>query len=374
MDAKDIQVQAVETRRDLLDFIKFAQHVYKDDPHWVAPLVAERKALLGSGNPFWKHSDRILFLAKRGKRIVGRIEAAVDRNYIEFQRETCGFFGFFECFPDYRIAQRLLDTVHGWLKAKGVSVMRGPFNPSTNDECGFLLEGFDSDPYVMMTYTKKYYLDYMERYGLKKAKDLFAYTMPVNPEPPEKLIRGTEIAKKKNPDVVIRHINMKEYASEVKKVHTVYNASWTKNWGFVPWTGDEFNYLAKQLKPLAEPELVWFAEVDEKPIGFLMALPDYNQVLKKLAGRMGPIEIIKFLLNRKKIRNLRLMAMGVLPQYRRRGIDALLYLESLRVAYRKGYKYCEVSWILEENVLTQRATEMMGGKLYKKYRIYEIDI
>ncbi len=374
MDAKDIQIQAVETKKDLIDFIKFPQIVYKDNPYWVAPLVAERKALLSDKNPFWQHSEKILFLAKKGNNIIGRIEAAVDHNYIKFQREECGFFGFFECLPDYEVAQRLLDTVRGWLKAKGMKIMRGPFNPSTNDECGLLLEGFDSSPFIMMMYTHKYYLEFMQRYGLTKAKDLFAYIMSVAGEASGKLVRVAEIVRKKFPEVVIRSIDLSNYYKEVEKVKVVYNASWTKNWGFVPWTSDEFDALAKQLKPLVVPELVFFAQIDGKPIGFLLALPDYNQVLKKLNGRMGPIEIVKFLLYRKKITNIRLLAMGVFPEYRKRGIDALLYLEGLKAAQKKGYKQSELSWILEDNVLIQRASEMMGGRVYKKYRIYEMKI
>lgn len=374
MDATNIQIQTVETRKDLLDFIKFDWLVYKDDPYWVPPLVSERRTLLTQKNPFWKHSEQILFLAKSRGRVVGKIEVAVDYNYIKFQQEQCGFFGFFECLPDYEVAQRLLDTARGWLKAKGMKIMRGPFNPSTNDECGFLLEGFDSSPFIMMTHTQKYYLDFMQRYGLTKAKDLFAYLLPVPDNPPEKLARLAEITRRKYPEVVIRPPDLKNFYEDVQKVKIVYNNSWTKNWGFVPWTTEEFDVLAKQLKPLLVPEIALFAEVNGQPVGFLITLPDYNQVLKKLNGRMGPIQIVKFLLYRNKITRIRLMAMGVCPEYRRRGIDALLVLESLKGAQVKGYKECECSWILEDNVLIQRLAEMMGGKIHKKYRIYEMKI
>jgi GNAT superfamily N-acetyltransferase len=374
MDARNIQIQAVETTKDLLDFIKFDRMIYKNDPYWVAPLVAERKALLTRKNPFWQHSERILFLAKKGRNIVGKIEVAVDRNYIKFQEEECGFFGFFECLPDYEIAQRLLDTARGWLKAKGMKIMRGPFNPSTNDECGFLLEGFNSPPSIMMPHTHKYYLGFMEKYGLTKAKDLFAYLAPVQVKTPEKLARLAEITRRKHPEVVIRPPDIKNFYEDVQKVKIVYNASWTKNWGFVPWTSEEFDVLAKQLKPLLVPEITYFAEIDDKPVGFLVALPDYNQVLKRLNGRMGPVEIVKFLIYRNKINRIRLMAMGICPEYRKRGIDALLVLESLKGAQVKGYKECECSWILEDNLLIQRLAEMMGGKIHKKYRIYEIKL
>lgn len=374
MDAGHIHIQAVEKAKDLLDFIKFDRLVYKDDPYWISPLVAERKALLTRKNPFWEHSRKVLFLAKRGRKVVGKIEAAVDDNYIKFHQEECGFFGFFECLPDYEVAQRLLDTARGWLKGQGMEIMRGPFNPSTNDECGFLLEGFDSPPFIMMTHTRKYYLDFMERYGLRKAKDLFAYLAPVPANPPEKLARLAEIARQKYPEVLIRPPDVKNFYEDVRKVKIVYNSSWTKNWGFVPWTTAEFAVLAKQLKPLLVPEIASFAEVDGKPVGFLISLPDYNQVLKKLNGRMGPLEIIKFLLYKNKITRMRLMAMGVCPEYRKRGIDALLTMESLKGAQLKGYKECECSWILEDNVLIQRLAEMMGGKIHKKYRIYETKI
>jgi hypothetical protein len=369
-----MEIVSVEDKKLLNEFIKLPWQIYGNDPNWVPPLIKEIEFLFSEKNPFWQHSEKKLFLIWEGNRPLGRIAGIIDHNHINIHQENCGFFGFFESINDYAVAEKLLNVVREYLKEKKMEVMRGPMNPSTNDECGFLIEGFDSAPTVMMTYNPEYYLEFMERYGLRKAKDFYAYLAPVTGEQITRLSRVSELVKKREPNLVVRPINLKKFAEELGKIKQIYNSAWSKNWGFVPMTDGEIESMAERLKPLVVPEILQIAEFDGKPAGFLMAVPDYNQVMKRINGKLNLSGIVKFLWYKNKIDALRLITLGVCPEYRKKGIDGLLYLESLKGAMKKGYKFCEFSWVLEENILTQRAAEFMGGKLYKKYRIYEIKI
>jgi GNAT superfamily N-acetyltransferase len=274
--------------------------------------------------------------------------------------------------PDPEVADGLLQAASNWLKARDMDIMRGPMNPSTNDECGFLLEGFDSPPMIMMTYTPAYYLDYMERSGLTKAKDLLAYISVIaDVSAGDRLERLATAVREKMPNLVVRPANMKKFRAELDAVKEIYNSAWSRNWGFVPMTDKEIESMAKRLKPLIVPELLLMAEVDGMPAGFYMAVPDYNQVLSRINGRLGPLGIMKFLWYSRTISDIRVLTMGVKEEYRKRGIEALLYLQSFKAAKRKGYQRAEMSWILEDNTLMKKGCEFMGGKVYKKYRIYE---
>jgi GNAT superfamily N-acetyltransferase len=244
-------------------------------------------------------------------------------------------------------------------------------NPSTNDESGFLCEGFDTPPRIMMPHTPPYYLTLAEQCGLVKAKELYAYDMDVSSGPVERLARLSAIAYKKNPGLTVRKLDLKYFKNEIDRAIAVYNAAWEKNWGFVPWTDKEFHTIAGRLKSLLLLDTTLLAEMNGKPVGMLIAVPDYNMVMKRMNGRLFPLGIIKFLYYKKKIDALRLMIMGVVKEHRQRGIEGVMYYESLKNAMQLGFKKCEFSWILDDNVMTQRAAEMMGGKLYKKYRIYE---
>jgi len=367
-----MEIIPVENKKELNEFIEFPWQIYRNDHHWVPPLISEVKFIFSEKNPFWEHSERKLFLVREGARLLGRIAAIIDYNHINLHQENCGFFGFYESVNDYSVAEKLFNAVRDYLKQKNMNLMRGPINPSTNDECGFLFEGFDSPPAIMMTYNPSYYLELAEKYGFRKAKDFYAYLAPITGEQIERLSRVGELVKKREPNLVVRPINLKKFPEELSKIKEIYNSAWSENWGFVPMTDEEIESMAKRLKPLVLPDILQIGEYDGKPAGFLMAVPDYNQVLKKINGQLNLPGIVKFLWYKNKIDTLRLMTMGVCPEYRKKGVDALLYLESLKGAMKKGFKFCEYSWILEENTLTQRAAEMMGGKLYKKYRIYEI--
>ncbi|MGB2805112.1 MAG: N-acetyltransferase [Candidatus Zixiibacteriota bacterium] len=375
MQSKELNVRRFEAKSNLMDFIKLPWQIYKDDPHWVAPLLVERKAFLDKEkNPFFKHAEVVFYLAQRDGKTVGRIAGIVNQNHIEYHKEKAGFFGFFECVKDFEVAKALLDKVREWLKSKGMEIMRGPANFSSNEEWGFLLEGFDSRPVIMMTYNPPYYLDFVARYGMIKAKDLYAYFMDETSPPPDRLVRMADNIRKRQ-NVKIRNINMKEFQKEIKLIKQIYNSAWSKNWGFVPMTDEEFDHLAKNLKQIVDPHMIFIAEVDGRPAGFSLALPDFNQVLARLNGRLFPFGILKLLWHskiRNKIDGVRVITMGVTPEFQKRGIDTVFYVQSYNVGVKRGYTWAEMSWVLEDNTLMNRVLKLLGAKLYKKYRIFEI--
>jgi GNAT superfamily N-acetyltransferase len=339
----------------------------------VPPLISDVEEMLSENkNPFWMHAKKQLFLAcDDSDNVIGRIAAIIDYNYITFQDDKCGFFGFFECYDDAEAAGSLLSTAKNWLKEQNIYKMIGPMNPSTNNECGFLSEGFDIPPSFMMTYTPRYYLRLVEQHGLKKVKELYAYDMEVRKDVRIGRFKGViAVVKKKLPSLEIRTMQESSFEEDLKAVKSIYNRAWEKNWGFVPWSDEEFTDIASKLKILIIPQLVIIAEVAGSPVGILISLPDYNYVLKKLNGRLFPFGIFKFLYYRKKIDNLRLMIMGVIKEYRHKGIEAVMYEKGLKNALKLGFKNCELSWVLEDNIMTRRSAEMMKGRIYKKYAIY----
>ena len=370
----DIVVREVTTPKMLKDFIKLPWKVYKDDPFWVPPLISEVKKKLDTKiHPFFKHSQVTLFLAYYRDNPVGRIAAIIDFNHNNFHRDKVGFFGLFECMEHYSITENLLNTARQWLENRGIKIIRGPMNLSMNDECGFLLEGFDSPPVIMMSYNPEYYLLFMEKYGMVKAKDLYAYLNEGIIKTPERIEKIAERARKKD-GVTIRSLNMKKIYEEVNIIKQIYNAAWERNWGFVPMTDEEMDYMAANLKRIAVPELVLFAEIEEKPVGVSVTVPNYNEVLKHLNGHLGPLGLVNLLYYRKKIKGLRSLIMGMLKDYRLTGIPILLFLETAKAGKKQGFQWCETSWNLEDNHLINKFDETIGGRLYKKYRIYEMEV
>ncbi|MFW6134014.1 MAG: N-acetyltransferase [Elusimicrobiota bacterium] len=369
-----VKVKQVKSKKEFKQFINLPEKIYKDDKNWVPKLDMEIKHLLGDKNPFFEHAWKKLFLAYHDGKTVGRIAAIIDYNYVDFQEEKTGFFGFFDCIKDKKIAGDLFKTCEQELFKKGMKKVIGPMNPSSNDECGILVKGFDSSPRIMMTYNKKYYIDLLESNGYHKAKDLLAFNMQVQQGPLNRLEKIVDRIKKKSPDMYSRSANLKKFDLEVKNVREVYNQAWEKNWGFVPWTENEIKDLAKQLKPLVIPELLQIGFCGEEPIGFSLALPDYNQAVKKVGRKLLPFGWLKFLYYKNKIKDLRLLAMGVKKQYQNKGIGPIMYYNSLVEAMKKGYRECEYSWILEDNIETIKIGKMMGGEIYKTYRIYEKEL
>jgi GNAT superfamily N-acetyltransferase len=365
-----LELREVRNRNNLKSFLRLPWKIYKGDPHWVPPLLRELTFTFSPRNPFLNHAEIVPFIALSDEEVVGRIAAIIDRNYIEYWGQGAGFFGFFESIQDQHIACILVDGAKQFLKQRGMDEILGPVNPSTNDECGLLVEGFDFDPYLMMPYNPSHYPALLEGCGLEKAKDLFANFMPEDGFVGDRIQRIVDRVRTHTPGITIRPLNMAHLMEEVQRIKDIYVEAWGGNWGFVPPTDDEMALLVKRLKPIAVPDLVLFADIDGESVGFALALPNYNRVFKRLNGRLGPIGLLKFLYYGRKIDEARLLLLGVKTAYQKRGIETLLYLEIFRQAHQRGYVRGELSWVLEDNHLIQRGIEAVGGKKYKTYRIY----
>jgi len=364
-------VLPVSDPRGTREFLDFPYRLYRRDPHWVPPLrIAQKELFDFKKHPFHQHARVQCFLARRNGQIAGRIAAILDPNYNRFHSEDAGFFGFFESVEDQDVAGALLDAARDWLRKHGASVVRGPVNPSTNYECGMLVEGFDSDPCVMMPYNPRYYPQLLAAAGLRKARDLYAYYLAVDRMEPKKVNRVAALATAED-RVSIRHIRMDAFQQDVELVWEVYNAAWSRNWGFVPMTREEFLFMAKDMKSILVPDLVLLAEVQGRVVGFALGLPDINQALKPAQGRLFPLGLLKILYHKRSIRTARILVLGVLEEYRTAGVAAAFYAEFLRRFCRLKYSGAELSWVLEDNVLMHRSITAFGGKRYKTYRIYE---
>lgn len=371
----DVAVTPVRTRADRDAFILFPYAHYRDDPNWVPPLVMERRDFLDPRkNPFFEFGKVELFLARRGGAVVGRIAAVNDARYNDFHGVRHGWFGLFESVDDPTVARGLFDAAAGWLRASGLTAMLGPASFSSNGEFGALLEGFDASPVVLMSYNPRYYPALYEAAGFAKAKDLYAYELASDVPPPEKVARIADKIRQRD-GVVVRPVRMDDFANEVRRIKDIYNAAWEKNWGFVPMTEREFDHMAREMKSLVVADLLLIAEVGGEPVAFSMTLPDANIALKAAGGRLTrfglPIGLAKLVLAARRIKRLRLVTLGIKEGFRRRGLDAILYLDTLRTARRLGYTGGEISWTLEDNHLVNRAIESMGGRRYKTYRVYE---
>ena len=356
------------------EFIMFPwkSMIYQNNPHWVPPLISEDKKLFNPAvYPFHKNAEVTLFLLYQNNKPVARVAAIINHNHNKFHSEKTGFFGFFESINSPEAAQYILDAASQFCKEKGMERIRGPMNFSTNDICGFLLDGFDSSPSIMMPYNPPYYINLMEKSGFAKAKDLYAYF--AGPDIKKQIPRMERLARRvmNSGNVVIRNLNFKNIVSDIKVIKHIYNNAWSKNWGFVPMTDEEFDYMASDMKKIVDPELALIAEIDGQPAGFSLALPDYNRVIKKCNGRIFPFGFLHFLFGKSNIDTVRLLTMGVVHQYRQKGLDVVFYLESIKRTFSKGYQGGELSWILEDNIMMNRILESIGAKVYKKYRIYE---
>jgi GNAT superfamily N-acetyltransferase len=372
-----IQLRPVRTSRDKRLFIDLPYKLYRGNPHWIAPLrIAQKDILNTNRHPFYKTSDVEMFLAERDGRVVGRIMAILNHAHNEFHNERVGFFGFFEVENDSEVSAALLDAARNWVRQRGAEVIRGPVNPSTNYECGMLVEGFDLDPMVMMTYNPPYYAKLLEAYGMKKAMDLYAYDIAeVYFIHSNKLQRVAERLRQKS-HITVRCVNMKDFKNEVAKIRQIYNDAWSRNWGFIPVSEAEFEHLAKDMKQIVDPRVVMIAEqqADDglRPIGFFLAVPDINCALKRLNGRLLPFGLLKLLWYSRKISSIRIITMGVVRELQPAGIGAVFLDEIYRRAPAAGFITGEMSWVLEDNVMMNRSAELIGGRRSKTYRIYEM--
>ena len=355
-------------------FLRVSYHIYQDDPHWVAPLLTDLKKVFADANPLFEHAEMQLWVAAQNGRDVGRIAGIVDRNFNTYQKDNAAFFGFFECINDRAVAHALMEAVINWARGKGLKKVLGPLNPTTNEESGLLVNGFDSSPVFMMTYNPPYYADLIAGEGFTKAKDLLAYFFDLANTPMGRFERIAAKFKKREPDIAIVPIRRRNLAKTLEKVKAVYNEAWQKNWGFVPMTDAEIHFMADRLKPLLTDGLAYVAETPQEPVGFLLAMPDFNQAFKPLRGRLLTPKLLGFLpyvLGWKVPNVCRAITLGVKARYRGRGIEAAMLAEGLRTGFRLGFRSVEASWILEDNTAMQRVIELFGGKPYKTYRIYE---
>lgn len=380
-----LEVRPVQSRADKKAFVELPWKIYRRDPNWVPPLLSMAYEVLDTDrHPFYEFASLALFTAWRGDRIVGRIGAIDNPRHNETHQDKVGFFGFFEAENDPEAVWALFDAASSWLRERGKDAIRGPANPSVNDEYGLLVEGFDSPPVIMMPYNPPYYVELIEGYGFEKAMDLWAWYVPTEifggpkaDKLPDKLVRVAGAVRKRY-GYRARAVNMGDWENELAKIKAVYRKAWEKNWGAVALTDHEFAHIADGLKQMADPDLVFIVEDREGNVaGISVSLPDLNQALLKAYPRPGVpefITLLKLLWHwkvRRCVDGLRVMLLGVLEPYRGRGVDALLIYETALAGLKKGYRWGEMSWILETNDMMNRGIELMQAHVYKTYRIYE---
>lgn len=366
-----IRVDPVRTKADRRAFIDLPFRLYRDDPLWVPPLKSDVAELLDPRrHPFYEHGRIELFLARAPDgRVVGRIAAVQNDLHVKLHAEPVGFFGFFECERDPEAAAALFDAAAGWLRDRGLAVMRGPASPSLNEEAGLLVQGFDRPPVLMMPYNPPWYADLLEGAGFRKAKDLLAYWRG-HAEVPERLARVAETVGRRH-KVTVRPMDKGRFWQDVERVREIYNAAWEANWGFLPMTPAEFTHMAKKMKPVVDPDLIVFAEVDGKLAGFALGIPDLNRALKHAKGSLWPFGWLQILRHSRGIDTFRVLTLGILEPYRRTGAAEMMILYLLRTGPPKGITKGEFSWILEDNASMRAALEKLGVDLYKVYRMYD---
>jgi GNAT superfamily N-acetyltransferase len=375
--ATSVRVRPVRSAADRRRFIDLPYRLYRGHDFWVAPLrMDQQKALDPKKNPFFEHGRAELFLAENeSAEVVGRIAAIVNGMHLQKYDDATGFFGFFECTEDYAVAEALLDAVASWMRSVGLNSLRGPVNPSMNDTSGLLVDGFDRPPSILMPYNPPYYVNYLERYGFHRAMTMwafYAHTAYVNRD---KLRRGADIVMQRNPGVTLRSLDMSRFMEEAKIAMRIYNAAWSNNWGHVPMTEREFEHLAKDLKQVIEPELVFILELDGEPVAFSVSIPNLNRALKHIPnGRLLPVGLPKLLAYSKLggVYELRMPLMGVLPQYHGRSFDTPLVAATLEKGIEKGYDACEASWVLDSNTRLMNTLNHFGAARDKQYAMLEM--
>lgn len=375
-----VSIRPVRTRRELKRFVKVPFRLHRDHPQWVAPLIFERMQFLDRDkNPWFEHGEAELFVAERDGEPVGRISAHLDTRWDEFQGGSDAMFGFFESAEDPEIAAALLGAATEWARGKGRGRILGPMDFTTNDEIGVLIEGYERPPLILEPWHPPHYAEQIEAGGFAKAMDVLMWELQLGDlKEGEKFDPSIHAAAERGlreEGIVIRNMRKREMAAEVRRFMDVYNEAWGDNWGFVPITDAEVEFQAKNLKQVLDEDWAYMAEKDGEVIGAALTLPDVNQALAKLNGRLLPFGWLRFLLARRKIDQLRVLALGVKHEYRHSGVAAGLYLRHLETAQRPGtIEGGEMGWILETNGPMNRAMEGMGGEVVKRYRIYEKEL
>jgi len=375
-----LSIQSVRSRRDLRRFVQFPWQVYREDPHWVPPLISEQLEYLDpSRGPFYEHAAVNLFLACQGQKVVGTIAAFIDRRLVEQSGECVGGFGFFEVPEEYEIAKLLLATACEWLRSQNAMLVRGPTNFTLNERPGVLLSGADCPPVMLEAHTPPYYKEFLERFGMEKDHDLYAwraYRSQIGEElgniPPD-LTRVAEVARRVA-RVEIRTVRLEEWDQEIISANRLFNATLSHLPDHVPMSEAEFRRLAGQIRPFLDPDLALFAETDGKIVAFCVAVPDINRVLIHLNGRLFPFGWLKLKRLISRIDGVTFKLMGVLEEYRHRGIDALLYMEAVKAIYQKGYQWIDGSITSEYNPMVNLIAQRLGAERYKHYRLFQMKL
>lgn len=370
-----IEIIPVISRKDRNAFIDVPWLIYQNDPFWVPPLRLDMKAWFSIKHPFYEYGEIQFFIAKQHGKTVGRIAAVNNPLYNEHQTaEPTGFFGFFECIDNQAVANALFDKARYWLKAKGLTRIQGPASPSSNYDFGLLIKGFEDSPRLMTTYNPVYYEKLIRHYGFETVKLLYAYQVEAKKAFANKrLERGAAIVRKRT-GVTIRKLSKKNLKKEMKHIKAIYNAAWEANWGHIPFTETELDKLGDDLKLIADEDLLLFAEINGKVVGKALAIPDFFYIQKQMNGRLFPFNFLKLFTQRKNITWARVITLGVIPEYRNKGIDIVLCYELLKAAIHKGILYGEGSWILEDNVMMNRAMQNFFGEVYKEYLVFEMAV
>ncbi len=371
-------IRPVETRKDLRSFIDLPYSLYSHSPHWIPPVrLGVAHMLSPKKNPFFRHGEIKLFIAKRGTECVGRIAAVRNGMHLRRYDDGTGFFGFFEVEERFETAKSLFEAAATWLTSQGLSTMRGPANPSLNDSAGLLIQGFDRPPSVMMPYNHPYYEAFLGRVGFDQVMTMWAYYVHRKYVKFDRLKRGADIVRGRNPGLSMRTLDMSRFDREAAIVRDIYNEAWSNNWGAVPATEAEFNKLARDLKQIIDPRLAYILEMHGKPIGFAIALPDITPAFRRLRkGRLLPLGLFKLWagITYSHTRDIRLPILGVRKAYHGRGFDVLPVLETIEKGPEYGFHGCEMSWVLDSNNVLKNLLLSIGAVVDKKYAMYEMPL
>ena len=369
-----LNVTPVRGKGDRETFVKLPYTVYADDPHYVYPLLTSLREFLDEAkNPFFRHAETELWLARRDGKVVGRIAACVDRYHIEHHDEQTGFFGFFEALDDAEAAAALLSAAREWLRGKGMETMRGPLNFTTNhDAPGLLIDGEPSPPVFGMAYNPPYYPAFFDDFGLVKTKDLWAWQVRAEKMDIPDRIQKNIASIRETGSFKVRPIDMDNFERDVDIIRALYNACWSRNWGFIPMDREEFLFAAKDFKKLVNPRFLLIAEKDSEPVGFCMTVPDFNIALKSCRGRLFPFGWLKFMRDRKKVNYARTLLLGVLPEARHKGVDVMMVFGTFKAGFKAGIAAGECSWMLEDNDAMNRIMAGIGAKVYTPYRVSDL--
>ncbi len=369
-------IRRVECKAELKEFVSFPHSLYRDDPAYVPQLNIQQLDFLSRKNPFFRHSDATYFLAYENGKVVGRVAAIINRNHLEKYNDQTGFFGFFDVYENPDVARRLLDHAVNWLKKQKIKRVVGPENFTTNDSCGILVDGYYEPPVFMLPYNKPYYKTLLEDYGFQALMELYHYRVRFYDWGKAFYQKFTWIEKRLQASgITIRYVNLKKLDKELEILRYLYNQSNEGNWGFVPLTEEEFYYMAQDLKKIAESESLLIAEKNGQPIGYMISLPDFNMVLKKIRNGKLSFSGLFHLFNWKKsIDKIRLMIMGVLPEYRKKGVDGAFYIHLFHYMKKRRLKYVEACYVMKENTSVLQLLDHLHAERVKTYLLMALDI